>query len=102
MPGRRLLFVLYELSFGGVERQAQLLAEAGHALGHSITLLVLGTDGPAYERFTNCCKRIIILKSNIRSDRSLVRDIRKSLAGKELDAAFLFRIVSLQVGIFGR
>lgn len=97
MPGRRLLFVLYELSFGGVERQAQLLAEAGHALGHSITLLVLGTDGPAYERFTSCCKRIIILKSNIRSDRSLVRDIRKSLTGKELDASFLFSTAKLPV-----
>lgn len=97
MPGRRLLFVLYELSFGGVERQAQLLAEAGHALGHSITLLVLGNDGPAYERFTKCCKRIIILKSNIRSDTSLIRDIRRSLHRSEMDAAFLFSTAKLPV-----
>jgi glycosyltransferase involved in cell wall biosynthesis len=97
MPGKRLLFVLYELSFGGVERQAQLLAEAGHVLGHSITLLILGSDGPAYERFVPCCKKIIILKSNIHRDRVLIRDIRQSLPQSQFDAAFLFSTAKLPV-----
>ncbi|HMO35060.1 MAG TPA: hypothetical protein PKA06_03360, partial [Gemmatales bacterium] len=97
MPGKRLLFVLYELSFGGVERQAQLLAEAGHRLGHAITLIVLGSDGPAFERFTSCCKRIIILKSNIHHDRGLIRDIRQACHHSEFDAAFLFSTAKLPV-----
>lgn len=97
MPQRRLLFVLFELAFGGVERQAQLLAEAAHTQGHAVTLLVLGKTGPAYERFQPCCEKIILLDVNYSNDVALNRAIQQSLAQDHFDAAFLFSTAKLPV-----
>lgn len=97
MTSKRLLFVLYELAFGGVERQAQLLAEAAHALGHRVSLLVLGTDGPAFARFAACCDRITILNAPISNDFALHRTIRLGIANHQYDAAILFSTAKLPV-----
>ena len=89
---KRLLFILYELSFGGVERQAELLAEAAKAEGHEVTLLVLGDSGPAYDRFVSSCKEIKILKAPLRKDWQLHRSMqRNAVQGQQYDLAFLFK-----------
>lgn len=97
MPRRRLLFVLFELAFGGVERQAQLLAEAAHQQGHAVTLLVLGKNGPAYDRFAPCCEKIILLEVNYSNDYALHSAIQKGLEHSDFDAAFLFSTAKLPV-----
>ncbi|MBL8822637.1 MAG: glycosyltransferase [Planctomycetia bacterium] len=97
MPPRRLLFLLYELSFGGVERQAQLLAEAAKSQGHHVTLLVLGGDGPAHPRFTPICEQIIILHAPVNRDMALHQAIRQAVQPLQHDAAFLFSTAKLPV-----
>lgn len=87
---KRLLFVIYELSYGGVERQAELLAEAAKNLGHRVTLLVLGSDGPAHSRFVPHCTSIIILNAPVTQDIALRRQIEHAVSGQEYDLAFLF------------
>lgn len=94
---KRLLFILYELAYGGVERQAELLAEAGHAQGHEVTLLVLGPDGPAHHRFLPWCKTIQILNAPLHQDYALRRHIQKAVAGQVFDLAFLFSTAKMTV-----
>lgn len=87
---KRLLFVVYELAYGGVERQAELLAEAGKSLGHEVTLLVLGADGPAHDRFVEHCSQMIILNAPLRHDYQLRQRVQQAIEGTQFDLAFLF------------
>jgi glycosyltransferase involved in cell wall biosynthesis len=87
---KRLLFVLYELAYGGVERQAELLAEAARSAGHEVTLLVLGPDGPAHSRFLQHCRQIIILNAPLGHDYQLSQRIHGAVADQKYDLAFLF------------
>lgn len=87
---KRLLFVLYELAYGGVERQAELLAEAARSLGHHVTLLVLGPDGPAHDRFVPHCNSILILNAPLHSNFPLRRAIQHAVSTLQFDLAFLF------------
>lgn len=93
---QRLLFVLYELSFGGVERQAELLAQAAKQAGHRVSLLVLGSEGPALSRFRAHCDVIQVLNANVHSDLDLQKRIRAALKS-EYDFAFLFAVAKFPV-----
>jgi len=94
---KRLLFIVYELSFGGVERQAELLAEAAKTEGHEVTLLVLGKNGPAYDRFGPFCHNITILDAPLRKDWQLHRSIQHAVQGQQYDLAFLFSTAKMTV-----
>jgi glycosyltransferase involved in cell wall biosynthesis len=97
MPRRRLLFVLYEVTFGGVERQAELLAEAAKAAGFDVSLMVLGTEGPALHRFRPQCDDIQILNAPLSKDWRLHRSVAQAAAGKTFTAAFLFSTAKFTV-----
>ena len=94
---KRLLFVLYELAYGGVERQAELLAEAAAGSGHEVTLLVLGPDGPAHSRFVKHCSKIIILNAPLSHDYQLSKLIQQAVSGQQFDLAFLFSTAKMTV-----
>jgi glycosyltransferase involved in cell wall biosynthesis len=89
-PGRpSLLLVLSGASFGGVERQAELLAEAARQDGHQVSLVVLGGEGPALPRFRPHCRSIQTLNADLRNDLQIHRRLRAA-ARPGHDIAFLF------------
>ncbi len=96
MVPRRIVMILYEASFGGVERQAELLAEAAKAKGHSVTLIVLGEEGPALKRFEQHCESIQVLRANVHNDLSLHRRLRQATQSGH-DVAFIFSTAKLAV-----
>ncbi len=96
-PSRRLLFVLYEATFGGVERQAELLAEAAKQAGYGVTLLILGGEGPALPRFRPFCDVIRVLNAPLSRDFGLHRCVRVAVAGEAYAAAFLFSTARFSV-----
>jgi glycosyltransferase involved in cell wall biosynthesis len=89
--------VLYELGYGGVERQAELLAQAAKEEGYQVTLIVLAGTGPAAPRFTAFCDELTILDCNVHSDRALHQELAGALAGKKLDAALIFSTAKIAV-----
>lgn len=92
---RRLLYVLHSLPFGGVERQAELIAIAGQKEGHHITLVVIGDAGPMLPRFEEHCDAIRILGVNISNDFATWNALR-TLPGV-FDAAFIFNLAKFPV-----
>jgi len=98
MPAGRpsLLLVLSGASFGGVERQAELLAEVAEEDGHRVSLVVLGGEGPALPRFRRHCRSIQTLDADLRNDLQIHRRLRAA-ARPGHDIAFLFSTAKLAV-----
>jgi glycosyltransferase involved in cell wall biosynthesis len=89
--------VLYELGYGGVERQAELLAQAAQEDGYKVTLIVLTGTGPAAPRFTALCDQLKILDCNVHSDRSLRQELADAIAGEKWDVALIFSTAKIAV-----
>jgi glycosyltransferase involved in cell wall biosynthesis len=89
--------VLYELGYGGVERQAELLAQAAKEEGYQVTLIVLAGIGPAAPRFAPICDELTILDCNVHSDRSLHQELLDAVTGKNWDAALIFSTAKIAV-----
>lgn len=81
--------------FGGVERQAELLARAASQAGHSVSLTVIGPAGPALSRFRAHCGSIDVLGADISNDLATWKSLRAAKTGS--DAAFLFNVAKFPV-----
>jgi len=95
-PPLRLLFVLHQAAFGGVERQAELMAGAAAKAGHRVSLVILGGEGPALARFRPHCDSIQLLGVNVSNDLEVWRSLRRSTDAAH-DAAFLFNVAKFPV-----
>lgn len=89
--------VLYELGYGGVERQAELLGQAAQEDGYQVTLIVLTGTGPAAPRFAAVCDDLTILDCNVHRDRSLHQELVGAVAEKKWDAALIFSTAKIAV-----
>lgn len=96
MPPKRIVMILYQASFGGVERQAELLAEVAKVEGHTVTLVILAGEGPVLPRFENHCEQIKVLNANVHNDFELHRLLQSAVAST-YDVAFLFSTAKLPV-----
>lgn len=96
MSPQRLLLVLHGATFGGVERQAELLAGAAKEAGHHVTLVVIGGEGPALPRFRPHCESIQVLGVDISNDLSVWASLRRA-ARAGYDAAFIFNLAKFAV-----
>jgi len=93
---RSLLIVLHGLEFGGVERQAELVAAAAKLAGHRVSLIVTGNEGPALARFRPHCDPIQILGADISNDLAVWTSLRDAARGGH-DAAFVFNLAKFPV-----
>jgi glycosyltransferase involved in cell wall biosynthesis len=93
----RIGMVLFELAYGGVERQAELLGHAAKNEGHHIELIVLGPSGPALDRFPPICATTQILNADLHHDRALHRQLTAAMQGRNWDAALIFSTARIAV-----
>lgn len=90
-----LLFVLWELEFGGVERQAELLAEEARRRGLRVEIVVLGGDGPSRPRLERASDRLEVLGLRARRSLALARAIAARLRGRRYEGTLLFGTAKL-------
>ena len=95
-PPRRLLVVLHGAQFGGVERQAELVAAAARRAGHHLSLVITGNEGPALARFRPHCHSIDVLGADISNDLAVWRALRRAARAGH-DVAFVFNLAKFPV-----
>lgn len=96
MSPQRLLIVLHGAEFGGVERQAELIAAASKNAGHHVTLVVTGRAGPALARFRSHCDATQVLGTDISNDLEVWRALRQATRDGH-NAAFVFNLAKFPV-----
>jgi len=93
---QRLLIVLHGADFGGVERQAELVARAAKQAGHHVSLVVIGGDGPALARLRPHCDSLQVLGVDISNDLHVWSSLRRAARAGH-DAAFVFNLAKFPV-----